>query len=124
MREFQERKKFKHILYSRATVIVVAFLVLFFARAAWGVYQKERESAANVVQAKAELLKLKDRENLLKSELSRLGTEEGIEEEIRSKYGVSKPGEHMIIIVDQTTPTTTIMQEEDGWWQKFKNIFR
>ncbi|MES2437206.1 MAG: septum formation initiator family protein [Patescibacteria group bacterium] len=124
MREFQERKKFKHILYSKTTVIVMALMVLFFARAAWGVYQKEQESAANVVRARAEMLKLKDREDLLKSELSRLNTEDGIEEEIRSKYGVTKPGEQMIIIVDQTTPTTTIMQEPEGWWDKFKNIFR
>lgn len=123
MREFQERNKFKNILFSKGILIALSIGILFFGHATWKVYVRERDSAASVVRSQTQLAKLKDREMLLKSELERLNTEEGIEEEIRSKYGVSKPGEQMIIIVDPEEATTTTLQESETWWDKFKGVF-
>jgi cell division protein FtsB len=123
MREFQEKGKYKRILYSKIVVIILAVLILFFAKATYGVYKKQLESKANALQAISELQKLQDREKLLNSELTRLSTHEGVEEEIRAKYGVSKPGEEMIIIVDNSKPTTTSTIEKKGFWNSIKNIF-
>ncbi|MBA3550684.1 septum formation initiator family protein [Patescibacteria group bacterium] len=123
MREFQEKKKFKKILYSKGMVITLLILIIFFARATYGVYQKQEESSANTFRAAGELKRLVDRQTLLDSELARLSTDEGIEEEIRAKYGVSKPGEEVLIIVDPDKATTTEILEEESLWGKFKNLF-
>ncbi len=123
MREFQEKHKYKRILYSKWMVVLLAILIVFFAKATYGVHQKQVESRANSLQAIAELQKLQDREQLLTSELTRLSTQEGVEEEIRAKYGVSKPGEEMIIIVDSLKPTTTPEVEKKSFWQSFKGFF-
>ncbi len=123
MREFQEKKKFKKILYSKGMVITLVVLIIFFARATYGVYKKQEESSANSYRAANELKRLVDRQTLLNSELARLSTNEGIEEEIRAKFGVSKPGEEVLIIVDPDKATTTEIIEEESLWGKFKNFF-
>jgi cell division protein FtsB len=124
MREFQGRNKYKRILYSKGAAVVLGIFILLVSRATWGVYKKEQESAANTIRAQSELKKLQDRETLLDSELTRLQTDAGIEEEIRSKYSVSKPGENMIIIVDPAATSTAPVQPEESWWGKFKKWFK
>jgi cell division protein FtsB len=124
MREFQHKKRLRRILYSKAAIIVLTFFLLVLANATWGVYKKQEASAANTVQAKNSLKKLKDRESVLTAELSRLDTEEGVEEEIRAKYGVSKPGEELLVIVDDKNASTTEKQPEQSWWNKFKGLFK
>jgi cell division protein FtsB len=123
MREFQEKKRFRRILYSKGTLAVLFILILFFARASWQLYKKERESAANAVQSQNALNRLEDRQKVLNDEIARLQTDEGVEEEIRAKYGVSKPGEQVLIIVDDKKATTTEEKPKETWWQKVKSWF-
>jgi len=123
MREFQHKRQYKKFLYSKFTVFCLIIITLFSARAVWKVYTKEQESAANVVRAEGQLKRLKDRQELLESEIERLKTSEGQEEEIRSKYNVSRPGEQLLIIVNDDTPTTT-PEKSESWWDKFIGIFK
>jgi cell division protein FtsB len=124
MREFQEKKSWKRFLYSRMTAVLLLVAIVVLARAVWGLYQKERESAANALTANTELQKLEDRRSMLESELSKLETDEGIEEEIRQKYSVSKPGENVVIIVDKNATSAPVQAPEEGWWTKFKKFLR
>ena len=124
MREFQERNRYKRLLYSRLGVIVVFILILFFSKATFGVYKKQHNSAANALQAKGELRKLEERQAVLDREVMRLQTEEGVEEEIRSKYSVSKSGENLLIIVDEEKEKPMPVQEKQSWWSKFKKLFK
>ncbi len=124
MREFQVRHKIRNFLYSKGVAIILVVMIIFLGKATWGVFQKERESAENAVQSNRELTKLDDRKNLLEAEIGRLSTDEGVEEEIRSKYNVSKPGEHFLIIVDAaTTSTSTDSVAEPSLWEKLKRFF-
>jgi cell division protein FtsB len=125
MQEFQAKKRFRKYLYSKATIAVVIILIGFFAKATWNVYQKEQDSSAQAARADMELKRLEERQTLLTGELQRLGTKEGLEEEIRSKYSVSKPGEQVVIIVDpaQSEKATTTPQNQ-SWWDKIKSWFK
>ncbi len=123
MKQFQKKSLYKRIVTSKIIVAILFILVLFFGHATWDVYLKERESAGYVVNANSQLSKMIDRKELLASEIARLETKEGIEEEIRSKYNVSKPGENVLIIVDKDKPTTTPKQEDTSWWGRFKAWF-
>ncbi|MDQ3014243.1 MAG: septum formation initiator family protein [bacterium] len=123
MREFQEKKRFRRYLYSKGAVAILLVLVFFFGRASWGVYKKEQESGANAAQAQVSLKRLEDRQKILTDELNRLKTDEGIEEEIRSKFGVSKPGEQVVIIVEDKKATSTVPVPVPTWWEKVKGAF-
>jgi cell division protein FtsB len=123
MREFQEKKRFRKILYSKGTVLGLCILILFFGHATWNVYKKQAESAANALQAQNALQKLEERQKVLDAELKKLNSEEGIEEEIRSKFGVSKPGEQILIIIEDKKATTSAEEMQQTWWEKVKELF-
>jgi cell division protein FtsB len=124
MLEFQAKKKVRKIFFSKAVIVIMILIVMLMTRATWNVFQKEQVSAANTREAERGLIKLKDRQNLLTSEVSRLSTNEGIEEEIRSKYSVIKPGENMLVIIDQNASTTHAQAARQSWWDSFKNLFK
>lgn len=122
MREFQAKKKVRRVLYSKGVIALMLIVFVFLANATWSVFKKERASAANVIQAKREYDKLNERNVTLNSEIKRLSTNEGIEEEIRSKYSVSKPGEHMLVIVDNATTTASTTPEKTSWWKRVRHL--
>ncbi len=122
MREFQNKKRYKKIFSSKISIVILVVLVGFFGRATYDVYKKERESASYVAVAETQLKKMTDRQETLNAEISRLQTQEGIEEEIRTKYNVSKPGENVLVIVDKDKPATTTPVEKT-WWQNFLEWF-
>lgn len=101
MFEFYEKRKVKRLLYTWPVVVFLCIPVGYLVSVAWSAYAKERETSANTIAATTELEKLKLREVALQTELERLSTERGIEEEIREKFEVGKPGEHAIVIVDK-----------------------
>jgi cell division protein FtsB len=124
MHEFQAKKKVRKVLYSKPVVAFMILILAFMAHATWSVYTKEQESAANAAQAARELDRMKEREATLHSEIARLSTDQGIEEEIRAKYSVSKPGEQVLVIVEEEKATTTEEIPQESWWTKFINFFK
>lgn len=124
MREFQARKRLKKYLYSKVTIAILVLFIVIAIRATWGVYGKEKESAANALEAQNQLIKLQDRQTVLTSSIDKLNTDEGVEEAIRSKYGVSKPDEKMIVIVNNGIATITPEQATTTFWGKIKSWFK
>ena len=121
MFEFQEKRKFKSIVYSYPVVVVVFILVAVVGRSAWGVYQKEQESARNLLFVRSELKTLEERKAFLQEEVERLKTDQGIENEIRHKFQVAKDGESIVVIVPEAIQkeiaTSTV---ERIWWKFWK----
>jgi hypothetical protein len=68
----------------------MAILALLALRSVWVVYFKYKESLALRNTVQVEVNELSKREKELSSNIQRLGTEEGVESEIRSKFSVSK----------------------------------
>ncbi len=127
MLEFQEKKRLKNILYSRVTLIAVFIVLIFIARATINVYYKQKESGENLAKVKEEVTGLEKRQNTLTSEINRLNTGKGTEEEIRKKFMVGKEGEQVIVIVDdnKSNKTGTVgNNEQNSIWSKFMDFFR
>lgn len=109
-------------MYHRVTLVILAILVLLAIRSTWSVYQKMTESSdqRRVVEQKSAELSAHDKE--LRGEIASIKTEQGLEQEIRSKFSVSKENENVVIVLDDpstTAPTST----PKTLWQKFLNIF-
>jgi len=123
MLRFHQKKTFRRVLYSKGAVVVLGIALLFGFRATWGVYQKEREARANVVDAREELTELQDRERFLREEIARLSTERGVEEEIRKKFPVAKEGEEVAIIVDAPlAEVEEIVEENPSFFKRILNF--
>jgi len=122
MLDFQQKRKVKSFMYNRVTLAVLLVVVLFVLNSTWSVYQKKRESERLKNVALGNVENLRGRDSELQAKIERLGTEVGIEEEIRSKFNVAKQEENAVIIVpkSETNATST---NSSSFWQKVKKFF-
>lgn len=116
MHEYQARHRIKRILYSKISVVALAITAIILGRSVLDVYFKERDSAQKISSAQAALEKLNDRSETLNTEIQSLKTTDGLESEIRASYNVAKPGEKILVIVEDEKPTTTVQKKEKGFW--------
>src|SRR3989344_7312865 len=100
MRNFQHKKKRRRIIESPPVLILLAILFLIFAWKMVGFWGKLRATAENRHIAKEKIEELKSEQARLTADISRLGTEEGVEESIREKFGLAKEGEELIVVVE------------------------
>ena len=117
MQEFQQKKKIRKILYSPITLTILAIIFMVLVRGVYGVYIKEKISSNNLEQEKNELAKLEEREKSLAASFDYLKTDQGVENEIRTKFRAVKEGEKVSVIVDENVPTTTnTATSTHGFW--------
>jgi len=112
------------LLLRRLALLALLIAVAFAASGAWGVYQKERDSAVLRDQAEQEYEDLLGRESRLKEELAKLNSDRGMEAALRGQYSLAEEGEGLIIIVEPPAPaplhaTSTVMdwfKNTFSWW--------
>lgn len=117
MRELQRKQNFKKALYSIPSLILLAVLVFFLGKGALKILMVERKSAQTVEDLELEAASLEVREEELKGQIEALNTEEGIMEEIREKFSVTRAGEHVALIVEVKQAESTDDMDE-SWWSK------
>ena len=101
-----ERRKRKFSLKSYGVALGLIALIVFLAKPVWGVYQKERAVRAEERETRRELNTLLERKAFLETEVARLSSGRGIEEEVRTKFPVAQPGEEVIVVVDEEGTAT------------------
>lgn len=99
MKELRQKQAVKGWLYSIPALIALVVLAFLLARGAASIVGKEKESAATLESLRKNNVALKARQESLKEDIAKLQTEEGRIEEIRRKYNVTLPGEHLAIVV-------------------------
>lgn len=126
MLEYKIKQKFepKKLLHSKVLLFIALIMAFFILRATSGVYDKLSVSKKNLALTSQELKNLEDRADFLKSEIKRLESKEGIEEEIRDKFRVSKAGEKAVFILDGDEVYEGDLLEKRSIWQSFLNFFR
>ena len=124
-REIREaRDRLSRLLLSPLAIIVTFAVCLLIARSTWEVYKKERHAsdrAADEERSRDELLAQKQR---LLSDIARLGSRRGVEEELRTKYDVAKPGERVIIVVENEAVATTTATSTPSFGERFWSMVR
>ena len=120
MREFQDKERRKRYLYSPIVLLLLSILVFFMAKGAASVMNKERESRAKVSELDKESQKLESRQKMLQANIGKLETEEGVIEEIRQKFNVTREGENVTIIVDNQEKLNTTSKDAT-WYKKWWN---
>ena len=124
MREFEQRKKVRQIIYSRLSLLLLGVLVLVFAKASVGAYQKYHLSDRAYQEVAREQSELSARKDRLESDIARLKTAEGVEADIRSKFGMVKAGEHMLVLVDRGSTSSQVVPTKATVFDALKSLFR
>lgn len=106
-------------------MIVLLVILFFLLKAVWRVYEKEALTRDNLAKTAAIYESLEARRSSLSAEINRLKTEAGQEEEIREKYGLVRPGEEVIVMVNKgANSATSSAYTSGGFWQKMLSWFR
>ena len=112
-------------MYSRVTLVILIIVIIWLLNSVWSVYKKQDMTRDNLAKIAASLESLQAREKMLSDEIESLKTESGREAEIREKYGLVKPGEEVIVVVDKDGDNDDKSADlETGFWGKIKNWFR
>ena len=103
MHEFREKKRFRKLLYSNVSIVLLLVLLVLIGKGTWNMYTKQHEAYLDRVDVESSLSSLKSKQDFLTREISGLKTQNGVELEIRDKFNVKRPGEEVAVIVDSTT---------------------
>jgi uncharacterized small protein (DUF1192 family) len=122
MFDFHERRKLKQYAYSIPTLIALFVVVGFLGNSVFGVYKKEKETGDRLNQRALYLDDLNERGEALESEIDRLSSERGLEEELRGKFEVAREGEEVIVIVNAPASEKETFIEEKGVLDNFIEV--
>lgn len=120
----KNRNKIRRILYSWPILIFLLLIVLLVGKSVWGVYRSEKISFSNKQFSEKEYEELKQRSDLVSSEIEMLKTDKGIEMEIRDKFRVVKAGEQLAIIINTDDTEEEIKVTKESFWKKIWNFWR
>ncbi|MFH1454891.1 MAG: septum formation initiator family protein [bacterium] len=123
MIDFQQKRQFKKIIYSKITLLILLITIIIVGRGTYNIYEKSRLSVNNFAAVESDYKSLKARKDMLESEINRLKTDNGIEEEIRSKFNVAKPGETVVTIINSSNTPTNTENSTKGFWSNFWSFF-
>lgn len=121
--ELQKRKVMKKMFFSKVTLLLLLVLVVILGRSTWSVYQKAQGAKNRSDLADVALSDLEQRKEFLETSIDFLGTEEGVEAEIRSKFGVAKEGEGVITLLDPPPEVAQSDYTEKSLWEKILGFF-
>ena len=106
-------------------MVILFIIIIFLAKATYNIYQKYKLNAENYATVKKQYDSLNARKDMLNSEIGRLKTDNGVEEEIRSKFNVAKPGETVVVVINGSSSTSSQNNSGDkGFWASFWSIFK
>jgi cell division protein FtsB len=126
--ELHEKQLLRKICYSKVTIVILVILVLFLIRGVYGIYEKYQETDEVRDQAKSRLMELQAREKKIANDVANLKTDDGLDRALRQKFGVAKPDESVVVIVDSASSASSTVPVKEGFIDKtfdfFGSIFR
>lgn len=112
----------RRLFYSKFSILLLFIVFISIVFSTVGVYRKSREAAQKNDEVKSKLDKLRAKKDYFDSEVARLKTNAGIEEELRDKFQIAKPGEEVLIIVDDArnnNEETNPVKSKSWFWGIF-----
>ncbi len=98
--------------------------IILLLGANYDIYKKNEMASINRQESDRKLAVLKQKKDQLTLELQRLDTKEGVEEELRDKFQITKSGEEVLVVLntDEGATDTASSTVDKGFWQKFKDF--
>jgi len=125
MKNFQQKRGLKYYMQSKPVLVLLALVVILFAWKVIGLSGKLEETYKDKKIEEQKISDLENQKTKLTNNINKLDTDEGKEEVIRNNYGLVKPGENVIVIVDDKNNSLTPAQpEQKGFFTWFKNLFK
>jgi hypothetical protein len=124
MAQFKKREEYR-FWHSPLVLAVLFCIVALFSYNTIGLIEKERETAKNKAEELNRIDDLRGQQTQLSNDIAKLGTDEGKEASIRDKFQLVKPGEKMVVIVDNDPQTQAPASPpvDHSFWGFIKSMF-
>ncbi len=129
MKDLQNPQNKKNIKYSSLVLFSILCVVLVFMYNMIGLVEKSHETKKKKNAIATQIDSLTERETNLQNNIDKLNSTIGTEEAIRDKYQMVKPGEKMVVIVDENkdidiaNPEINTKNNSKGFIGFLKNLF-
>ncbi len=125
MASFQKKGKFKQVMQSKPFLVFLGVLILIFIYSIFGFVNKMQDTVKNRELVEEKITELEKSKEKFNSDISKLKTENGVEENIREKFGLVKDGENMILVIDDKNKTEGENKpNSQGFFSFLKNWFK
>ena len=120
MLDFQPQSYWRRFIHSKIFLMPMAILMVILLNAVFGLYNKSRVANQALELVRSEETRLKEREAYLTASIAELETERGVEKVIREKFGMVRPGERVINLVEPKEATATpLTLPQKSFWQRW-----
>lgn len=122
MLQFYQKRTLRGWLYSPVSLGLLALFILFMISVVYQRYTIEQEMVGRRVEAEEHLKTLEARRTELEKKVEYLNNERGIEAEMRRNFDVARPGEQVVIILDdekkpEIEPLSKTAVEVEPWYK-------
>lgn len=100
MLKFYEKKSWRAALKTWWFVGLLSFVVLFLTFVVYDRFSIEREMSKRREEAEDRVYELSERKKQIEDKVEYLGSDRGMEAEMRRNFDVAQPGEQVVIILD------------------------
>jgi cell division protein FtsB len=129
MSYFKKTNVFKQVFFSKGTIIVLLFLIVFTGFGLFSVISKSMNASRERKVAENEIIKLRTKEIDLSKKIDMLKTPEGQNQILKEQYPVVESGEHVVVITENTSSFNSSsgnlkMIKKKSFWDYLKNLFK
>lgn len=125
MKQFEERRKLKRILFSRPVFFLLLILALSITPSLYKIYKKSRQAVLISNQIEEEMKLVEGRKGKLEASVEEIKTEAGQEKELRKKFQVKRVGEDYVVLLgEEELQTGKGGGESKNWLDKFFDFFK
>jgi len=118
MRDFQSKKRWKSILGNKFFIFILIIILVFFAINLFQLFISMKETVQKRKIAEEKVLELINRKEKLLIDIEKLDTDSGKEIIFRESFGLSKPGEEMILIIDEQLENEEQINVKNNFWHR------
>jgi hypothetical protein len=124
MRNFQQKRGWRNIAYSKPFLIFFGVLILFFSWDVFIFWNKMGETVENKKIVENKVALLKQQKETISSEINSLNTTEGKEKFFRENLGLVKEGEDVTVVIEEKKTPITPEPVPSGFFSFFTNWFK
>ena len=129
MSYFKKANIFKDIFFSRGTVVVLLFLIIFVGFGLYSIVGKSMDASRERKVAETELFNLNKKQTDLSKKIDVLKTPEGQADALKEQYSVVSPGEKVVVNTEDSpsnNPQVDLSgtQSPKGFWGYLQNLFK
>lgn len=100
MKEFQQKRRWRRFISSNIALVFLAAVVVWLLVQTVGVWRQQEAVRQEVKRLEEQTHKIRAERDQLQAQLSEIKDSEVFEYEARSRFNIKKPGEEVLIIVE------------------------